>query len=170
MFKELAALVGKTGALTLMITGDETALTVTVLPKPSLAKEFPALGSGVAVTDQPETLDETFVRALSAFTPQYTDAFDQIAAFKKAADQALTDAREKSKKDVASASKSSKYVPPAKKTSVPVATTPSLLDISDDDDEAASNNQRDAPEQNKGTVPPLPPLPAPSADVSPALF
>lgn len=115
MFQVLAPLVAKTGTLTVIVTGNADRLTATVLPKPELSKEFPALGSGLSITQNPAELDAVFAQALRDFIPPYVDAFDQIASFKQETAKALADAREKSKKDAASASKS-KYVPPKKST------------------------------------------------------
>lgn len=146
MFQELATLVAKTGTLTVIVTGNTERLTATVLPKPELAKEFPALGSGLSVTQKPVELDAVFAQALRDFTPPYVDALDQIASFKQETAKALADAREKSKKDVTSASKS-KYVPP-KETTPPVPPPPLFADgapVAGGSDEDADAN-RDADE------------------------
>ena len=181
MFQALASLVAKTGTLTVILTSKNEQMTATVLPKPELAKEFPALGSGLSITKPPAELDAEFAKALENFTPQYSNAFDQIKSFKEAADQALADAREKSKKDVASASKG-KYVPPAKKTTTTTAPPPLLAgpsdttdangdDDDDDGDGEASGVQATAGATSATGKPPVPPLPTPKDEPTlPSLF
>lgn len=179
MFQALASLVAKTGTLTVILTSKNEQMTATVLPKPELAKEFPALGSGLSITKPPAELDAEFAKALENFTPQYSNAFDQIKSFKEAADQALADAREKSKKDVASASKG-KYVPPARKVTTTTAPPPLLAGPSDtsdangdddDDDGEASDAQATAGATRTAGKPPVPPLPAPKDEPTlPSLF
>lgn len=142
-FKSLAGLLAGNTAVTLLVTGTEEAMTVTVIPKPSKTGEgMEALSTPMSLTGSAAELDEGFCGYLEKFTSaikSLEEQFDATATVLNAAKKA-------------SAEKAVKGVSKAAKTSEPASSA--AHGSTDTDPENPDDEGGNASES--GTAPPAP--------------
>lgn len=107
LFKKLAGLLAGNTAVTLLVTGNEEAMTVTVIPKPSKTGEgMEGLATPLALTGSAAELDAEFCDLLEKFSNQRLSLAEQLEATTTVLEAAKRASAEKAAKAVAKSAKS----------------------------------------------------------------
>lgn len=112
LFKTLAGLLAGNTALTLLVTGSEDAMTVTVIPKPSKTSEgTAALATPMSLTHTAAELDEGFVELLGKFSASRKSLAEQYEVTDTVLEAAKKASAEKAAKGVTKTAKAATTKP-----------------------------------------------------------
>lgn len=143
LFKTLAGLLAGNTALTILVTGSEDAMTVTVIPTPSKTGEgTTALATPMSLTHTAAELDEGFVELLGKFSASRKSLAEQYEVTDTVLEAAKKASAEKAVKGVTKTAKAATTKPETAAAKTPPGSDP---ENEDDDGNSGGGGDVDAP-------------------------